>query len=143
MRRRVRLKCLEVGLSRVLELFVVYIARAHGNYRADATPARGVWSQIPSAVIYHASSHTAMPRADVCVRARARSQRLLKSLSSGTYRHVAAPRDRRLAPVAAHRFQSSCLALTARALPRAELRSSTRQDGVSHRSESGREAREG
>lgn len=32
----------------VLRLFVVYIARAPSNYCADATPTRGVWSQIHS-----------------------------------------------------------------------------------------------
>lgn len=32
----------------VLRLFVVYIARARSNYCADATPTRGVWSQIQS-----------------------------------------------------------------------------------------------
>lgn len=32
----------------VLRLFVVFIARAPSNYCADATPTRGVWSQIQS-----------------------------------------------------------------------------------------------
>lgn len=32
----------------VLRLFVVYIARAPSNYCADATPTRGVWSQMHS-----------------------------------------------------------------------------------------------
>ena len=35
----------------VLRLFVVYIARAPGNYCTDVTPTRGVWSQIRS--LYH------------------------------------------------------------------------------------------
>lgn len=39
-------KCgLEAGVSRA-QAFVVYIARAPSNYCADATPTRGVWSQI-------------------------------------------------------------------------------------------------
>ncbi|MED6231850.1 hypothetical protein ATANTOWER_010961 [Ataeniobius toweri] len=76
-------------------VFVVYIARAPGNYRADATPTRGVWSQIRSlrsAAIYHASIRSAP---DSCLFG---AYTLGHTRIYCTYRHVIAPVDRKCAP---------------------------------------------
>ncbi|MEQ2174350.1 hypothetical protein GOODEAATRI_007096 [Goodea atripinnis] len=76
-------------------VFVVYIARAPGNYRADATPTRGVWSQIRSlrsAAIYHASIRSAP---DSCLFG---AYTLGHTRNYCTYRHVNAPVDRKCAP---------------------------------------------
>lgn len=98
----------------VLRLFVVYIARAPSNYCADATPTRGVWSQIHSHC-HNLSRLYRLPDRSPCnvytVTKRTRGLRLTPSSMSlfavkifthrplyCTYRHVTAPPDRPRAP---------------------------------------------
>lgn len=98
----------------VLGLFVVYIARAPSNYCADATPTRGVWSQIHS-LCHNLSRLYGRPDRSPCnvdrdethmglrftplsvlIRGFRVSRRLLSQ--SCTYRHVTSSLDRPRAP---------------------------------------------
>lgn len=98
----------------VLRLFVVYIARAPSNYCADATPTRGVWSQIHSLChnlsrlygrpdrsrcnVYRDETHMGLRFTPLSVLIH--SLRVSHSLrcQSCTYRHATAPLDHPRAP---------------------------------------------
>lgn len=97
----------------MLRLFVVYIARAPSNYCADATPTRGVWSQIHS-LCHNLSRLYRRPDRSPCnVYTPSRnarggyvsrlplcpcSQFRFSHTDCCTYRHVTAPPDRPRAP---------------------------------------------